>query len=367
MRRLQMPMFTFMYADRDGNILHHFGGETPIRPRGDWRTWSGTVAGDSSTWLWTGIHPFDDLPTTVNPVSGWLQNANDPPWTTTFPVALEADDFPAYMAPRFMHLRAQRSARMIAEDESVTFDEAVGYKLSSRMELADRILDDLAVAVAEHGDEAARRAIDVLGAWDRAATAESRGAVLFVAFVQEMEAAGQSLETPHPATGFATAWSDDDPRATPDGLADPEAAAAALGRAAEAVEGRHGALDVAWGGVYRLRRNGHDHPAGGAPGSFGVFRVVNYMPGEDGVPTAGGGDSWISVVEFADPLRARVLLTYGNASQPGSPHNGDQLSLFAQDRLRTPWRTRREIERHLELREALEPPGREPQPKASSG
>jgi acyl-homoserine-lactone acylase len=46
-----------------------------------------------------------------------------------------------------------------------------------------------------------------------------------------------------------------------------------------------------------------------------------------------------------------VLLTYGNASQPGSPHDGDQLALFAADRLRTPWRRREEIEDHLELRE----------------
>src|SRR5690349_23696774 len=44
----------------------------------------------------------------------------------------------------FMHFRAQRSARMLMEDLKISFDELVRYKHSTRMELADRILDDLA-------------------------------------------------------------------------------------------------------------------------------------------------------------------------------------------------------------------------------
>ena len=29
-----------------------------------------------------------------------LQNTNDPPWTTTYPIAIKADNYPPYMAPR---------------------------------------------------------------------------------------------------------------------------------------------------------------------------------------------------------------------------------------------------------------------------
>ena len=353
-RRIQVPMFTFMYADRDGNILHHFGGETPIRPQGDWATWSRPVPGDSSAWSWKGIHSFDDLPTIRNPASGWLQNANDPPWTTTFPRAIEPGDFPPYMAPRFMPFRAQRSARMLAEDDSLTFDEIVDYKHSSRMELADRLLDDLEVAVAEHGDARAREAMAVLTTWDRSADAGSRGAVLFARFVDEMSQAGQSLRTPLPASGFARPWVSRKPRTTPDGFAEPAAAAAALSLAATAVEREHGSLDVEWGAVYRVRRNGHDYPGNGGPGSLGIFRVVNFSPDDDGTQAATSGDSWVAIVEFGEPLRAEVLLSYGNASQPGSPHNGDQLELFSAKRLRQAWRTRPEIEAHLESKERLE-------------
>ena len=44
--RLQNPFFTTMYADRDGRILHLFGGRTPVRPKGDW-DWLGIVPGDT--------------------------------------------------------------------------------------------------------------------------------------------------------------------------------------------------------------------------------------------------------------------------------------------------------------------------------
>lgn len=70
------------------------------------------------------------------------------------------------------------------------------------------------------------------------------------------------------------------------------------------------------------------------------------------------GDSWVGIVEFGDPVRAQVLLSYGNASQPGSPHNGDQLRLFSEKRLRPAWRSREEIEANLERLETLESQGR---------
>ena len=47
------------------------------------------IPGTSSATLWTSTHPYDDLPRVVDPPSGWLQNANDPPWTTTFPAAID--------------------------------------------------------------------------------------------------------------------------------------------------------------------------------------------------------------------------------------------------------------------------------------
>ena len=347
LRRLQLPMFTVIYADRDGHILHLFGGHTPVRPQGSWN-WSGIVAGDTSETLWTETHPYEDLPQVLDPPSGWLQNANDPPWTTTFPLALNPEDFPRYMAPRFMHFRAQRSARMLSEDDEISFEELVAYKHSTRMELADRLLDDLISAVQRSGNSRALRAAEVLQGWDRAADTGSRGAVLFQSFFEELRNRLRPNSNP-----FARPWTEASPRTTPDGLADPSAAVAALVAAARKVEATHGRLDVAWGEVYRLRRGDADLPANGGPGALGIFRVVGYSEDEDGRFRAVVGDSFVAAVEFSNPLRASVLIGYGNASQPGSPHLTDQLPLFSRKELRPAWRTRPEIEAHLESRKVF--------------
>jgi acyl-homoserine-lactone acylase len=80
---------------------------------------------------------------------------------------------------------------------------------------------------------------------------------------------------------------------------------------------------------------------------------VSYQPDEDGRFAAAGGDTYVAAVEFGDPVRASVLLSYGNATQPHSPHVYDQLELFARKQLREAWLTRPKIEAHLESREVL--------------
>lgn len=338
LRRHQLPMFTVMYADRDGHVLHFFAGHTPDRPAGDWN-WRGIVPGDTSATLWTGVHPYDELPRVLDPASGWLQNANDPPWTTTFPRALDPEDFPPYMAPRGMSLRPQRSVEMIRSDSSLTFEEMVAFKHSTRMLAADRLLDDLLPAAREGGSELARRAADVLEGWDRKADADSRGAPLFRAWYFGLRERAGGL--------WEEGWSPERPLETPDGLADPDAAVTALEAAAERVEERFGRLDAAWGETRRLRRDSLDLPASGAPGRLGVFRVVNYER-NDGLYRARGGDSYVAAVEFTpDGVRARTLLGYGNESRRGSPHRTDQLRLMAEQRLRPVWRTREEVEAHM--------------------
>ncbi len=338
--RLQMPMFTTMYADRDGHIMHLFGGRVPVRPRGDWGFWSGMVRGDSSSTLWTATHEYSDLPKAIDPMSGWLQNANDPPWTTTFPAALRPDDFPPYMAPRSMALRPQRSARMLIEDAEITFDDLIEYKLSTRMELADRLVDDLVAAARAYGPAQAREAADVLEAWDRKADAESRGAVLFTRWAMEVDLRHV----------FRVPWSEQQPRTTPGGLLSPRTAAAALARAAERVQTQFDELDVRWGDAYRLRSGDIDLPANGGPGALGIFRVLGFSEDVDGRYRANFGDSYVALIEFSDPVRARVLTSYGNATQRHSRHIGDQLALFSRKELRTPWRTRADIEANLETR-----------------
>lgn len=341
---LQLPMFTVVYADADGRIMHAFNGAVPRRAAGDFAHWRGVLPGDSSRWLWTDILPFDELPRVIDPPTGWVQNANEPPWTATLPMALDPDTFPAWIAPPpGMPFRPQSSATMLADADDLTLERMIELKHSTVMQLAARIVDDVVAAARAAGNADAKAAADILAAWDFTADSDSRGGVLFVEFFERYQR----------ATGgraFAQPWSPVHAVTTPDGLADPDAAVDALAGAAAAVSGAHGRADVAWGDVYRLRAPGIDLPANGAADPFGVFRATWYDEAEDGRHAARGGDSFVAAIEFGPSVRAQALLTYGNATQPALA-SGEQLGLYARKQLRPVWRTDAELEANVVKRE----------------
>lgn len=333
------------YGDREGHIMMFYGGNSPVRSRGDRAFWAGVIPGDSSWTLWTALHPFKDMPVTLDPPSGWVQNANNPPWWSTFPVTIHASDFPSYFGPVPMALRPQRSIHILQSDSSITYSEFLRYKHSTRMELADRLMNELLAVSRASSSENAKRGADVLEQWDRSADASSRGAVLFTEWWREY---GRRMGA---KSRFATPWSEQRPLDTPAGLADPAIAVAALDAVVSGMGMLGAALDIPWGSVYRLRRDSLDLPANGAQDALGVFRVVSYASIAGNKYVGVSGDSYVAAIEFSNPLRAMSLVTYGNASRAGSPHRTDQLPLFAREELKPVWRTRAEVEAHTELRE----------------
>jgi acyl-homoserine-lactone acylase len=343
LKTLQIPTLTVMYADSDGHILHLFGGRTPVRPKGDWRYWHAPVPGDTSATLWTTTHPYEDLPRVLDPPSGWLQNANDPPWTTTFPLLLDPAKFPSYMAPDGMTLRAQASVRLIQNAAALSLDDFVKLKHSTRSELADRILGDLIQGARASGNERAQRGAAILEKWDHTFEASSRGAVLFGWFALNSMTGPGHFEIP---------WSRASPLDTPRGLKDVATLVAGLGTATGEVEAAYGAADVPYGDVVRLRSGDVDLPANGGPTELGVFRAVSLdKDAKTGRFQVSGGDSFVYAAEFSTPIHAQVLIPYGNWSQPGSAHESDQLALFARKELRPAWLTKKETLEHLERRE----------------
>ena len=345
---LDLPFFTVMYADDDGHIMHLFNGRVPERSQGDTPFWEGIVPGDTSETLWTDYHAYDELPKLINPDSGWLQNANDPPWHTTVP-GLDPANYPDYMAPERMNFRAQQLGNLLKSDDAITFEELIGIKHSTKMLLADRVLDELIPAARASDSPLAQQAAQVLDDWDRRADADSRGAVLFSFWLQAVGADGLAKGL------FQAPWDASKPFGTPTTLGNLDQAVQALAGAAQQVQNRFGRLDVPWGEVMRLRAGDVDLPGNGASGDpAGTVRVVSFAPDQDGKFRSVFGDSFIMAVEFGDGVNARALLTYGNASQSGSPHVGDQLKLAAEKRLRPVWRTRDEIEDHLTERTVID-------------
>ena len=83
----------------------------------------------------------------------------------------------ATLAPSLPRYAALSGSTLLKSGQVIaTFDEAVAYKHSTRLELADRILDDLQVAVDASENATAHRAMETLYAWDRQTEVGSRGA-----------------------------------------------------------------------------------------------------------------------------------------------------------------------------------------------
>jgi acyl-homoserine-lactone acylase len=84
---MSVPMWHANYADDNGHLMFVFDGLVPRRNGHDYEYWSHVVPGDSSATMWTDYLSFDELPKVVDPAAGWTQNANQPPWDATLPVA----------------------------------------------------------------------------------------------------------------------------------------------------------------------------------------------------------------------------------------------------------------------------------------
>ncbi|QDK82076.1 acylase [Spirosoma sp. KCTC 42546] len=348
LQRMQLPMFNVIYADDAGNILYVFNGNVPVRSEGDWSFWQGAIDGSSSKYIWTQTHPYRDLPRVLNPPSGFVQNANDAPWSCTYPAVLNPKTFPAYMSPVGMplRLRPQRSINLVKDDQSIRFDELAGYKQNTGLEAADRFLDDLLAAVGNYPDSLSQQAASVLSAWDKTTNRDSKGAVLFTAWFDQF----------NPGM-VAVGWDPQRPVSTPDGLRDPKKAVELLRKAATQVRDRYGRLDIAWGDVNRFGPAGQDYPANGGSEQYGIYRTIQFAPDprKPQVNRAVAGDSYVAVTEFGEKPRAQVSLSYGNASQPGHKHNGDSWQRLSEKKLREALLDKPAILRQLEKREMLTP------------
>ncbi len=347
LKMMQIPMFNVVYADKAGNIMYLFNGNVPERSEGDWKFWNDKVDGTRSDLIWHSYHDYGDLPKLFNPETGFVQNANDAPWTATYPLMLNSEDYPAYMSPEPEELpasfRAQRAINLIKDDDSISFEELVDYKLDTGMEVAERLLDDLLAAVEKYPDPVAVEAAAVLRNWDGETNTYSKGAVLFARWIDKL---GNDM--------YAVPWSVENPVTTPDGLKDPKKAVALLVEAAGEIDIAYGSMDVAWGNVNRFRVGKIEFPGNGGNHDYGVFRTMYFKaPKQRNINYAYHGDTFVAVVEFGDSVRAKVLLSYGNSTQTGNRFKGDQLEMLSENQLRDAFLSKEVVLNNLAFKEEL--------------
>ncbi len=187
-----VPAQNLVYADTEGNIGYQTPGRLPIRGAGD--GWMPQPGWDS-TFDWTGYIPFEDLPVSYNPASGYIVTANNAIVTDDYEYFLSRDWDQGYRAARIAHLIERRAAAA-----PLTADDMRAIQMDNEMWIGKQ----LAIAMADVDVKGAgpSEAVDLLTTWDAQNAASSAAAayanVLWSNLVQNLFV---ERDVPLPASG----------------------------------------------------------------------------------------------------------------------------------------------------------------------
>jgi acyl-homoserine-lactone acylase len=198
-------------------------------------------------------------------------------------------------------------------------------------------------------------ACDILAAWDLRENLDSRGAILFRRFWENLYAANP------PESWWAHPFDPADPVATPNTLDTTQpGVAVALGTAITDLAAVQVPLDAAVGDLQHVVRNGRRIAIHGGPGDpEGQFNAIEsaLVPGP-GLGEVLAGSSYVQVVTWNDgPCpEAATILTYSQSSNPRSPFFADQSRLFSRKEWVPVRFCRRDVLRHTLQTTVLAPP-----------
>ena len=277
-----------------------------------------------------GRIPLARLPVAVR--QDWVINSNDS-YLWTHP----AQRFEA-MSPLLgdgVMRRARTRASLLEVPELLARGPATAASVQqqlfgNRNTMAGAVLPDLIAACDAGAPSAeAKDGCDALRGWDRRNNAESRGAVLFREFWRTAQSTPGVWRVPFDRS---------QPTTTPTGLKLADAAVAtrvwaALTQAVAKLRAAGVALDAPLGRVQRPLLTDEAIALHGGEDFEGVLNYLGnrFAPGltKDGL-RIDFGTSYVQTVTFDDrgPV-AQAILTYGQSTDPASPHATDQMRLYA--------------------------------------
>ena len=367
------PGLNFVFADRQGNIGYWCCATIPLRPAGDGLV---PVAGWTGECEWKGYIPFDDRPHSINPPSGFVATANNKVGGKDFDHVISRYWEPVDRITRIRH--------MLRSEEKLSVDMFKEMQWDVYSVLASELTPALVRVLEERltGEEA-RKAVDILSAWDYRMERDSVGACLFEVTYRRLmenifrdEMGGELFEAYLRTASFPpralrelfrrgrSPWFDDVSTLYPETLNDmiERSFSQALNELSETLGDNMARWK--WGRIHSLT---FKHVLGRKRPLNWIFNLGPYPIGGSHLTVNNGqyryedpyaveaGPSFRMIVDLSDMSHSVRVIPTGESGHLGSRHYKDQVPLYLHGQYHPNWTDRDEVLEHGEARLVLKP------------
>jgi acyl-homoserine-lactone acylase len=332
-----------VYADDQKNIAYWHGNFVPVRdPKLDWQL---PVDGTTPATEWKGVHKLDEIVHVINPPSGFIQNCNSTPFTSSGTSSPNKKGYPEYMAPDGQNARALNAARLLNESNNITLDKIISIGYNHYLTAFEILLPSLFRAYDDLPNQDTTKqklheAITLLKQWDRNSSASSIATTLAIEWATNLSSLAPAPTTDRDATNAIASFAWLVKEVPPAKKLD------LLKKSLKDLESRYGNWHVAWGDINRFQRNENSTnnnfddtkwslPVGLASATWGSLPSFNSRRFPNTNKRYGvSGNSFIAAIEFGKKLKARTIMTGGESFVPGSEHFTDQAEGFIEGKFK---------------------------------
>jgi penicillin amidase len=166
MNLIDAPQLGVTYADIEGNIGYWITGKVPIRGKGNGQV---PVPGWTGEYEWVDVVPFDHMPHSFNPQSGYALNCNN---------CIIPNDYPYFLGNVWMNgYRAQRIAEVLDSKSKLSSEDFQKLQMDFTCLPGAEFISYFKDITSD--DPQVQKALEILCNWDGNLNPESVGGTLY--------------------------------------------------------------------------------------------------------------------------------------------------------------------------------------------